>query len=169
MKEPEKTIDSAARVCAVTGKQFETGDTVLSYLLDDVNVYRRVDILASSAQSYTPPRLVICRWKWTVKARDTREKEEAQSALAQTEAMFLALYEEEPATQGQETVEREILKHLLALALQRKRILKAVKGSDGEYLHAESGSIYLAPAPKEMTAEALKNAAMKLASISPKA
>jgi hypothetical protein len=168
MKTPEKTLESAARICAVTGKTFETGDVILSYLLDDVSAYRRVDLLESAASSYTPPRLVICRWKWTLKARDTREKEEAQSFLAETEAMFLALCEE-PPSEGQDPVERAILKHLLALALQRKRILKPVKGSDGEYLHVDSGATCRAPVPTGMTAETLKNAAMKLAAIAPKA
>lgn len=164
MKTPEKVIDNAARSCAVTGKTFETGDTILSYLLDDLSEYRRVDILAEAADRYTPPRLVICRWKWTVKPRDTREKEEARSLLVETEAMFLALCEE-PEAQDGDALERAILKHLLALALQRKRILKAVKGTDGEYLHAETNTTYSAPAPKGMTPEALRNAAMKLAAI----
>jgi hypothetical protein len=167
MKPAEKTIENAARVCAVSGKPFESGDSVVSYLLDDVSTYRRVDIRADAVAGYTPPRLVICRWKWTVKPRDNSGREEARSALAETEAMFLALYEE-PATEGGDSLERAILKHLLALALQRKRILKEVKGSAGEYLHVESGATYSAPAPKEMTPEALRNAAMKLASAAPK-
>jgi hypothetical protein len=166
MKTPDKVIENAARTCAVTGKTFETGDTILSYLLDDLSEYRRVDLLAEAADRYTPPRLVICRWKWTVKARDTREKEAALNQLAETEAMFLALCEESEPQDG-DPLERAILKHLLALSLQRKRILKAVKGTDGDYIHAETRAAYSAPAPKGMTPEALKNAALKLAAIAP--
>lgn len=166
MKAPEKTIENAARTCAVTGKTFETGDVVLSYLLDDVDAFRRVDILESAAASYTPPRLVICRWKWTVKARDSQNRVEAQAILAETEAMFLALFAETPA-EGEST-ERAILKYLLALALQRKRLLKAVKGRDGAYEHVETGTVYEAPMPREMTPDALKNAALKLSAIAPR-
>lgn len=166
MKAPDKTIDNAARVCAITGRTFEKGDTVLSYLLDDVSAYRRVDMLAGAAENYTPPRLVICRWKWTVKTRDMQNREATQSFLAETEALFLAI-DEEPPAEGQDETERAILKHLLALALQRKRLLKPVKDAEGQYQHAETGALYSAPAPKNMTPEALRNAAMKLAALAP--
>jgi hypothetical protein len=158
----EKRIDSPARECAVSGKVFEPGDAVCSFLLDDVNSYLRVDMLADKAAAYVAPRLVVCRWKWVVKVRgDNQAREEARTALEQTEAMFLALCDE-PAS-GDDPAVRAVLKYLLALALQRKRILKGIPNKVGFYRHPASGRMVEAPAPDHMDGETLRKAAEKLA------
>ena len=157
----EKRIDSPARACAVSGKVFEPGDTVCSFLLDDVNTYLRVDMLADKAASYVAPRLVVCRWKWVVKERgDNQAREEARPALEQPEAMFLALCDE--AEGGEDPEVRAVLKHLLALALQRKRVLKGIPNKANFFRHVASGRVVEAPASDHMSGETLRKAAEKL-------
>ena len=163
MNASDKRIDSPARVCSVTGKLFAQGDVVCSMLLDDVNEFLRVDMLESAAASYTPPRFVVCRWRWTVKPRDNRAREEAKSALEQIEAMFTALCSETDASNAPEAAERAVLRHLLALALQRKRILKPIINQPGKYRRAGTNEVFNAPPPTEMTPEIFKKAAEKLA------
>jgi hypothetical protein len=159
---PEIRIDSPAHTCAATGKTFAPGDAVCSYLLDDKEAYRRVDIIQSAAATYAPPCPVVCRWNWTVKPRDTRASDEARTTLDQTEALFLALCDETAYTDTPDT-DRAVLKYLLALALQRKRIIKPVPNRPGEYAHAASGRICQAPTPENLTANILQRAAEKLA------
>jgi hypothetical protein len=153
-------IGSPSRICAATGRAFEADDVICSYLVDEGGAYNRVDVLEKAAATFAVKGKTICRWKWTLKPRDNREKKEEKRATDETEAMFLAICGETDA--GNDDPERITLKYLLALALQRKRILKPVAGKSGKYIHAGSGAIYEALPPQNLSAEILKKAAEKL-------
>lgn len=150
----DRHIEGPSRTCAVSNREFAPGDTVSSYLLDDVEQYVRVDMLAECAAAYTPPRLVVCRWNWTVKPRrEDAEREQARSTLEQMEAMFLALCDGEPVSEGLDETERDALRHMLSLALLRKRILRQQEGD--QMLHPASGRTFNVPVPKTLNPQTL--------------
>ena len=107
-----------------TGKPLETGHKVVSYLYkNQKGELLRSDILREEAENYTPPGVVVGWWGHTIKPAES-EAEARQAALKTTEEIFLSLYEvEEEAGQSDESA---ILKYLLALILERKRILKPI-------------------------------------------
>ncbi len=151
-----RDIASSARRCALSGKAFAQGDCVRSYLLDAGREYERVDMLAAECAAYVAPKPVVCRWDWQVKPRDNRAKEALRDALEQNEAMFCALCDGgEAAPSGEENA---ILRHLLCLALQRKRVLRPVDGQRGQYLHTASGRVFLCPEPQTLPADLLRKA-----------
>lgn len=156
----QQQIDSPARHCALCGVAFAEGSAVCSYLLDAGKAYERVDLLADKAQGYAPGKPVICRWNWTVRPRDNRAREEARSALEQSEALFIALCEE--PDQGPTADERRALRHLLALTLLRKRVIRPLPGEPDMYLHSASGLKLHCPSPKELPEEILRKAAAQL-------
>jgi len=156
----QQQIDSPARHCAISGKTFAEGDAVCSFLLDAGKAYERVDMLADRTADFTPGRPVICRWNWTVRPRDNRAREEARSALEQTEALFLALCEE--PDQGPEADERRALRHLLALTLLRKRVIRPLPEEPDMYLHSASGQKLRCPSPEKIPEEILRKAAAQL-------
>ncbi|HNX03999.1 MAG TPA: hypothetical protein PKI32_00770 [Opitutales bacterium] len=152
------SIGSPAQTCALCGKALEPGTQAASFLLDDVASAVRVDMHAAEAASWQPPRLVICRWNRMVREKGETPAAAARSAAAEMEAMLLAL-----ASNGDSGGNSgAVLMHLLALALERRRILKSRKDAPGTYLHVASGEIIHAPEPRGMTRADLFAAAMKL-------
>lgn len=156
----EISLGSPAKICAATGHVFLVGDCVCSVLVDDGEAYRRVDVLDGHAKTSAMTGRVVCRWKWTVKPRDDRGREEEKRALDENEAMFLALCDEKNCDDQKE--ETALIRYLLALALQRKRLLKPVNDKAGEFFHVKSGRLCTALPPKALTPEILKKAAERL-------
>lgn len=159
-----RNIDSPARECAVCGQKFAQGDSVRSFLLDAGKAYERVDVLAEKADAFKAAKPVICRWDWLVKPRDNRAREEARSALEQSEAMLLALCEGE-TPESVDADELAALKQLLALMLQRKRILRPSADADDVFIHTSSGTRLHCPPPANMSEELLRKAAAQLMTV----
>lgn len=131
----ELRIKSLAQQCALTGEAFGDGETVACHLYrDDAGELQRVDVRAAAGEGYAPPGAVLCRWQRRFKA-GTDEAEERRERLASAESLFLSM-EEEAASDG----DAKALRYLLALMLERKRVLKARE--DHVYVHAASGQAY---------------------------
>jgi hypothetical protein len=114
-------IQPLSRTCAATGEPLQEGERVACYLFrDDEGQLRRADIHAGAADTYLPTGRVLGRWGRTLKPRSEEDKEARQQALASAEELFLSLFE----TVGEaEDATADALKQVLALLLERKRIL----------------------------------------------
>lgn len=122
------------------------------YLETDATI-RRVDVLEREAGDYTPPGRLLGRWRRVVKAPEEEVREQQKQRLVASEEVFLSLFFEE----AQPSEEADALKQLLALMLERKRILRAEgRPQDGfqVYLHVPSKQHYRVPM-RSLTSEVL--------------
>lgn len=161
------TVGRIAGESSVSGKPLEAGARVWSYLyLDGDGAVQRMDVLAEEVEAVERPRQLLCCWQSTVKAKETSAAAERQAALESAEASFLALFEEaeggesgaEEDVAGDERAEsvhaaRERLTFILALQLERKRILRPL--GRGRYLHVASKREFTVPQP-ELTTELIR-------------
>ncbi len=132
-------IKPLARECAVSGEPFEIGDEVVCFLYsDEEDQLQRADVAAANVDAFPRPEAVLGRWGREVKPRGEEEREARAQALATSEELFLSLYKEEGADVAED---RELFKQVLALMLERKRILRAQgRPENGQqtYLHVRS-------------------------------
>ena len=119
-------VKSASKQSEVTGRAFKPGERIVSYLFkNERGDLQRSDVLAEEAQAFQSPGLVLGKWEHVVK-EDISEAEIRSQSLRTSEGLFLSLFEGD----GEATEEREVLKYLIAIILERKRILKPI-GSSG--------------------------------------
>ena len=118
-------IKTIADKSAASEREFEPGDVVVCLLFKDAESKEiaRADILESEASGYEPGGELLGRWQRVVKAPD-EEGATVEERMASAEDLFCSLYENPGADDDGDAA---ALKHLLALFLERKRILK-VKG-----------------------------------------
>jgi len=140
-------IKPLARECAVSGQPFAIGDQVVCFLhRDEEGQLQRADVAADRVDEFPRPGAVLGRWGREVKPRGEEEKEARAQALATSEELFLSLFEENSAELA---ADRELFKQVLALLLERKRILRAQgRPADGQqtYLHVRSKQTYIVSA-----------------------
>lgn len=137
----------ATRKCVVSGEPLAAGERVVSFLYrDDTGEVQRADAKAAAAEQFQAPRGVICWWMHKVRAPD-EEGANRRQAMQSAEELFLALYPGQPeeaapaddphseAEAAEEVPQLEIdeegraaLRYLLALLLERKRVLKPLSG-----------------------------------------
>jgi hypothetical protein len=127
-------VKPIARTCAASGQELHVGDTVVCVVYKPVggNI-ERADVLKDQAAHFTPNGLLLGRWTREVKERN----EEEQAHRAQLDDA------EDPSG------DKGVLKHILAMLLERKRILRAMGPADKgliPYQHASSKQTYLVPA-----------------------
>lgn len=103
----------------------------------------RHDVVAEEQGKFEPAGPVVCRWVQLFKPRKAGENPERNLKLT-AESLFLAL--SDPATER--TVENERLLQVLAMMLERKRVLRP-KGRNGSgatarqiYEHAKLKSLH---------------------------
>ena len=98
----------------------------------------RADLLPEEVATFELPGEILGRWSRIVKDPDA-EGVQAKETMASAEDFFFSLYENEQAETKDES---DMLKHLLALMLERKRVLRPVgdRQASGEqvYLHVKS-------------------------------
>ena len=112
------SIKSLAKKCAVSGEDFADGDLVISLILKtQTGEIDRVDILERNLSLFSYAGTILGRWT-RVFSTNTSARIDQQLQLASQEAFFLSLYTETPSAEG------ELMKQLLALLLERKRILR---------------------------------------------
>jgi hypothetical protein len=156
-------IKAFSRRCGVTGRAFEDGDRYISFLFIDQESRElaRSDIAEAEAESFQPDGEVICRW-----SREFRKEAESGPSARQQresiESVFISLFEGESEDDPEE---RETLKQVLGVFLERKRILKD-RGfcHDGAFQvmeHRKTGNVFLVPTGR-MTAESLPRIQEKL-------
>lgn len=136
-------IKPLARECAVSGEVFEIGDEVVCFLFrDEEGQLQRADVAEAKVDEFPRPEAVLGRWGREVKPRGEEEREARANALATTEELFLSLFKEDSPEMADD---RELFKQVLALMLERKRILRSQgrpeKGVQ-TYLHVRSKETY---------------------------
>ncbi len=134
-------IKPLAHTSALSGEPLAVGERVECFIfLTEENGLTRADIRASETERFPRPESVLGRWQRVVKDRGEEEREAREQSLATAEDIFFSLFEQEDG--DADTVsEREALKQVLALMLERKRILRSqgrVEDGMQAYLHVRS-------------------------------
>jgi hypothetical protein len=139
-------VKPIARVCAASGKELRAGDLVTCVVHKPVGgLIERSDVLKEHAASFKPEGLLLGRWTREVKDRGEEEQAHRAQLLASREEFFLSLYEDEADPSG----EKAVLKHILAMLLERKRILKQAGPAEKgmlTFVHAATKQAYQVPA-----------------------
>ena len=133
---------------SATSTEFKPGDVVLSliYKDEDEGNLARLDLLEAELGSFKLSGTPLGRWKRIIKETGDAEMNPQEQILA-AEDFFLSLFEETEAgdSKGSEA-ELDVLKHLLALLLERKRVLRAVgsRAKEGAqlYRHVKLGRAF---------------------------
>jgi hypothetical protein len=115
---------SIARKSALSETPFTPGDRVACLIFKDVEAGEmgRADVLPAEVDGYELPGDILGRWTRVVKDPDD-EGANVRETVASAEDFFLSLYQNEQADAQEET---DALKHLLALMLERKRVVRAL-------------------------------------------
>ncbi len=141
----EWQIKPPSRQSFFTGDAFSPGERIVCFLfLDESAEIQRADLRETEVEQFPRPESILGRWTREVKERDEEEKEARKQMLASTEELFLSLFA------GEEEVgpEKALLQQVLALMLERKRVIRAVgRPSNGkqEYLHIRTKEVYAVP------------------------
>jgi len=139
-------VKPIARTCAVSGQELRVGDIVTCIVHKPTGgLIDRTDVLKDHAAAFQAPGLLLGKWTREVKERGEEEQAQRAQLLASREEFFLSLFESEEDPSGDKTV----LKHILAMLLERKRIIKAMGPADKgliPYQHAASKQVYFVPA-----------------------
>lgn len=140
----ELTLQSLMPRCHLTGRDFVEGERVVSYLVRDLaqgGAVVRYDVAEAVQGDFMSPGPVACRWVQLFKPRKAGENPERALKLT-AETLFLALTD--PA--NERTPENERLLQVLALMLERKRVLRPKgRSADGRryvYEHAKLHSLH---------------------------
>ncbi len=142
--------------CCITGDVFEDGARYVSYLVveEGQQELSRFDVAESAEARFEPPGEVLCRWSRVYKEKPERENPSRRQKES-AESMFFSLFESEDDGDGED---RETMKQVLAVFLERKKILKdrgfANQGAVQVMEHRKSGNVFLVPTGR-MTPEAL--------------
>ena len=132
-----------------SGTLFNPGDRVacLVYMDEEAGELRRIDLLEAEAGEFSLPGELLGRWVRLVVEPDAEAKN-APATLQSAEDFFLSLYE----GSSEEEVppeEKQALRHLLALMLERKRVLRVVGSRQLEggqpYLHVKTKRTFDVP------------------------
>ncbi len=149
-------VKPAGRLSQISGEAFSPGQKIISYLYkDEGDNLRRMDALAAETDNFSAPGPILGWWTQTVK--DQKGEAEVRRRVIETsEELFLSLYEE-----GVDSAqESETLKFLLAIMLERKRILKRcgkpAAGEPQHYRHSKSGEEFDVPQVDLTAASVLK-------------
>lgn len=133
-------IKTIARKSSISGAAFSPGDRVVCLVYKDPasGELGRADLLPEEVEGFVLPEEVLGRWSRVVKDPDD-EAVSARETMASAEDFFFSLYENESPDSGETS---DMLKHLLSLMLERKRVLRpmgdrSTAGSQ-RYLHVKS-------------------------------
>ncbi len=120
-------IRGIAGKSAVSGEAFSPGDRVVCVIFKEPESPEigRADLLLEELEGYGVPGPVIGRWNRVIKAPD-EAGEAGRETVASAEDFFLSLFADEASVDAEPgaSAERDALKHLLSLMLERKRILR---------------------------------------------
>lgn len=139
-------VKPIAHTCAASGQELKIGDTVVCIVYKTAEgCIERRDVLKENATNFKTDGLLLGRWTREVKDRGEEEKAVRAQLLASREEFFLSLFDnpEDP------TGDKALLKHILAMLLERKRIIRATGPAQNgliPYQHSESKQIFMVPA-----------------------
>lgn len=118
--------------CALTGNPFNEGDEVICLICrSPQGELTRFDVLRAEIDNFSVSGEIIGQWKRII-TLEKSGKVNLQQQLANQEEFFFSLFN------GEKSREKEVLKQLLALLLEKKRIIRPVGDfSDGiqNYVH----------------------------------
>ncbi len=149
--------------CSITGEPFEDGARYASYLVQEEGdrELSRFDVGAEEEARFQPPGEVLCRWSREYRKESGRENP-AKRQKESAESLFFSLFESEDEEDDRD---RETMKQVLGVYLERKRILKdrgfAREGAVQVMEHRKSGNVFLVPTG-HMTPESLLRIQEKL-------
>ncbi|HTB64421.1 MAG TPA: hypothetical protein VK737_12625 [Opitutales bacterium] len=112
------TIKTLSRTSFVSGNPFVVGEKVTCVIFRGPEGLARADVTEYEAREWKPPGEMLGRW--TRKAEDESAAARRRTAIASAEEVFLAL-SQEPGGAGPD---KDLLLQLLALLIERKRILR---------------------------------------------
>jgi hypothetical protein len=142
----EWQVKPLAPICASSGRELHTGDSVICIVHKPLGGHiDRSDVLSEFAADFKPNGILLGKWTREVKDRGQEEQVQRAQLLASREEFFLSLYEDAADPSG----DKAVLKHILAMLLERKRILRqAGPAANGQipYVHTATKSLYHVPA-----------------------
>lgn len=115
---------SIARKSSLSETPFVPGDRVACLIFKDIEAGEmgRGDVLVSEVDAFELPGEILGRWTRVVKDPDDQSAN-VRETVSSAEDFFLSLYEADQTDAKDET---DALKHLLALMLERKRVVRAL-------------------------------------------
>ncbi len=134
-------IRPLSKKSSVSGADFSPGDRVICAIFEgEFGVLDREDFLKDELESFQFRGNILGKWERVVSENPEEDERAARRmALAGSEDFFLSLFDE---ASGVETEEKDLIKQMLSLLLERKRVLKArgrPAGGVQKYLHTASG------------------------------
>jgi hypothetical protein len=142
----EWQVKSLSHTCASSGKELHVGDSVVCIVFKPLGgAIERRDVLKEYATEFKPDGLLLGRWSRQVKERGEEEQALRAQLLASREEFFLSLFDDPADPSG----DKGVLKHILALLLERKRIIKATGPAEQgliPYQHQSTKQILMVPA-----------------------
>ncbi len=142
----------------MTGEPLEDGTRYASYLVleEKGGELARYDVSEAEEERFEPAGEVLCRWSRLYRKepeRENRSRRRKESA----ESLFISLFESDNGEEDEDP-ERETMKQVLGVFLERKRILKdrgfARDGRVQVMEHRRSGNVFLVPTGR-MTPDSL--------------
>ncbi len=159
-------IKPFSRRCHVCGEAFQDGERYTSFLVNDPESgeLTRFDVGEAETEAFQPEGELVCRWSRAFREEADRGPN-ARQQRETVESVFMSLFEGEADGEEQDVEERETLKQVLGVFLERKRVLKdrgfAQDGAFQVMEHRRSGNVYLVPTGR-MTSELLPRIQEKL-------
>lgn len=146
MQKTDWPLQPLANECQQSGQSFKTGQKVLSCLfLDEEGILQRQDYLEETYNKRTDlQKKTLGWWNQIIKDKSSKKITRAESDKS-TEELFLSLYDEDNKVKN--SPEQALLKYLLAIALERRRILCPLEQQSNKneqcYVHTKSKKEYL--------------------------
>lgn len=148
------TIQSRGHHCAVTGRTFAEGEQFYTLLFDEKTGYRREDLSEEAFRNRpadSAPPFSFWKTKYTPPPPIEPEPIGRQTA----EDLLRTYMEEQMAGVAVEADKKASARYLLAVMLERKRILKEIETKRGEdgvlvrvYEHSKTGEVFIIPDPE---------------------
>ena len=143
----EWQIKTIARNSTLSGEAVKPGDRVVCLVFKgkEAGELGRADLRPDEVEAFGPPDEVLGRWIRVVKDPND-EITAVKETMASAEDFFFSLFENESPDNKEES---DMLKHLLSLMLERKRVLRSIgnRRSSGEqsYLHVKTKRLIQVP------------------------
>ena len=117
-------IKTLSKKSTLSGARFEPGDRAVSlvYVDDEAGELGRADLHESELTQLDLRGAVLGRWNWIMKDPEARTSS-AGDTVASAEDFFFSLFENQREPEREQS---DVLKYLLALMLERKRVLRVV-------------------------------------------
>lgn len=142
----EWQVKPLSRRCAVSGETLPTGARVVCIVVKPTGrEIERIDVAETRVTEFKPDGIELGRWTRVIKDKPDEDRETRARLLATREEFFLSLFDSEDDPDG----DKAVLKQLLALLLERRRILRPIgrpAGGVQRYKHPASERELIVPA-----------------------